>query len=95
MPLRQREEIQEVLFGQSLKKGLPPPRVTTLNSKLVTLNRIAIHGARQHDLKNISLAIPREKFVVVSGGSGKRTLTFDLITSFFLPDLLQGTISTA
>jgi excinuclease ABC subunit A len=55
--------------------------VTTPNSKLETPNCIAIHGARQHNLKNISLAIPRGKFVVVTGvsGSGKSTLAFDLI----------------
>ena len=42
---------------------------------------ISIHGAREHNLKNISLAIPRGKFVVVTGvsGSGKSTLAFDLI----------------
>jgi excinuclease ABC subunit A len=42
---------------------------------------IQIHGAREHNLKNISLAIPRGKFVVVTGvsGSGKSTLAFDLL----------------
>jgi excinuclease ABC subunit A len=42
---------------------------------------IAIHGAREHNLKNISLNIPRDKFVVVTGvsGSGKSTLAFDLL----------------
>jgi len=42
---------------------------------------IAIHGAREHNLKNISLAIPRGRFVVVTGvsGSGKSTLAFDLL----------------
>ncbi len=55
--------------------------MTTPNPKLDTQNCIAIHGARQHNLKNISLAIPRGKFVVVTGvsGSGKSTLAFDLI----------------
>ncbi|KAF0180643.1 MAG: excinuclease ABC subunit A [Limisphaerales bacterium] len=44
-------------------------------------NEISIHGARHHNLKNLSLAIPRGKFVVVTGvsGSGKSTLAFDLI----------------
>src|SRR5215470_12322663 len=42
---------------------------------------ISIHGAREHNLKNLSLAIPRGKFVVVTGvsGSGKSTLAFDLL----------------
>src|SRR3954470_11665359 len=42
---------------------------------------IAIHGAREHNLKNLSLRIPRNKLVVVNGvsGSGKRTLAFDLL----------------
>jgi excinuclease ABC subunit A len=42
---------------------------------------VLIHGAREHNLKNLSLAIPRGKFVVVTGvsGSGKSTLAFDLI----------------
>ncbi len=42
---------------------------------------IFIHGAREHNLKNLSLSIPRNKFVVVTGvsGSGKSTLAFDLL----------------
>jgi len=42
---------------------------------------IQIHGAREHNLRNLSLAIPRSKFVVVTGvsGSGKSTLAFDIL----------------
>lgn len=42
---------------------------------------IVIQGARQHNLKNISLKIPRNKLVVITGlsGSGKSSLAFDTI----------------
>src|SRR6266404_2219856 len=42
---------------------------------------ITIYGAREHNLKNLSLSIPRNRFVVVTGvsGSGKSTLAFDLL----------------
>ena len=42
---------------------------------------IGIHHAREHNLKNISLDIPRDAFTVVTGlsGSGKSTLAFDIV----------------
>jgi len=42
-------------------------------------NAIVIKGARQHNLKNIDLTIPRDKLVVITGlsGSGKSSLAFD------------------
>lgn len=44
-------------------------------------DKIVIKGARQHNLKNINLEIPREKFIVFTGlsGSGKSSLAFDTI----------------
>lgn len=42
---------------------------------------ISVHHAREHNLKNIDVTIPRDKLTVISGvsGSGKSTLAFDLI----------------
>src|SRR4051794_21056729 len=42
---------------------------------------VAVQGARVHNLKNISLEIPRDKLIVVTGlsGSGKSSLAFDTI----------------
>ena len=44
-------------------------------------DKMIIRGARQHNLKNISLEIPRDKLVVITGlsGSGKSSLAFDTI----------------
>src|SRR5919106_1519483 len=44
-------------------------------------NKIIIKGARQHNLKNINVEIPKNKLVVITGlsGSGKSTLAFDTI----------------
>ncbi|MBD1161306.1 excinuclease ABC subunit UvrA [Pelagibacterales bacterium SAG-MED15] len=45
------------------------------------LKNIVIKGAKEHNLKNISVTIPKEKFVVITGlsGSGKSSLAFDTI----------------
>lgn len=57
-----------------------------INSKhnktnLSFLDKISIQGARVHNLKNIDIDIPRDKFVVITGisGSGKSSLAFDTI----------------
>ena len=44
-------------------------------------NQIIVKGARQHNLKNINISIPRNKLVVITGlsGSGKSSLAFDTI----------------
>src|SRR5512135_2132533 len=44
-------------------------------------DNISIKGAREHNLKNIDLELPRNKFIVITGlsGSGKSTLAFDTI----------------
>ena len=44
-------------------------------------NVINIRGARQHNLKNIDLTLPRNRFIVITGlsGSGKSSLAFDTL----------------
>ncbi len=55
-----------------------PPRKTT---QAPQAKQIRIVGAREHNLKNVSLDLPRDKLIVVTGlsGSGKSSLAFDTI----------------
>ena len=45
------------------------------------IKKIVIKGAKEHNLKNISLEIPKDKFIVITGlsGSGKSSLAFDTV----------------
>ncbi|MBJ7259485.1 MAG: excinuclease ABC subunit UvrA, partial [Chthoniobacterales bacterium] len=61
---------------ETLRAAEPvPPRQTADN------HCIRVTGAREHNLKNISLDLPRDEFVVVTGlsGSGKSSLAFDVL----------------
>src|SRR5512136_1732182 len=51
------------------------------DARRVSDKTISIRGAREHNLKNVDLTIPRDKFVVFTGlsGSGKSSLAFDTI----------------
>src|ERR1700704_495043 len=55
--------------------------MTSKSTKTSTRTTIAVHGARVHNLKNISVEIPRDQLIVITGlsGSGKSSLAFDTI----------------
>ncbi len=75
--------------GVAPKKGAAPklavPHVAdadaALNLRFADQRTISIRGAREHNLKNVDLTIPRDKLVVFTGlsGSGKSSLAFDTI----------------
>jgi excinuclease ABC subunit A len=51
------------------------------NARPAARTTIAVQGARVHNLKNVSLELPRDQLIVVTGlsGSGKSSLAFDTI----------------
>ncbi len=60
-------------------------------------NKIIIKGAREHNLKNVSSELPRNKMVVFTGvsGSGKSSLAFDTIFAEGQRGYLSLTVSLA
>src|SRR5215510_14044679 len=58
-----------------------PPVRQEINGRATVRKTIAVQGARVHNLRNISLEIPRDSLIVVTGlsGSGKSSLAFDTI----------------
>src|SRR6478736_6759761 len=62
----------------------PSPMRTSLNATArqgTARTTIAVQGTRVHNLKNLSLELPRDRLIVVTGlsGSGKSSLAFDTI----------------
>jgi excinuclease ABC subunit A len=66
------EPFAEAANGAREPRALPDPQNN---------GAIQVHGAREHNLKNIHVTIPREQLVVITGlsGSGKSTLAFDIL----------------
>lgn len=60
---------------------LNPAPVQTVATDATGYENIEIYGAREHNLKNIDVTIPRNKLVVITGisGSGKSSLAFDTV----------------
>ena len=60
---------------------MPESKVAESPERYAARNSIVIHNAREHNLRNIDVTIPREAFTVITGvsGSGKSTLAFDII----------------
>lgn len=73
-------EYREAAGQKNARLGLKP-RLAVRDGAPVRRNEISIHGAREHNLKNIDVVLPRDKFTVVTGvsGSGKSTLAFDIV----------------
>jgi len=81
-------KIKTSYTGQALQKALQPTRsrykAVKKNGRAKTkgwIRQIEILGARQHNLRNINVTIPRDQLTVISGvsGSGKSTLAFDTL----------------
>ena len=64
-----------------LRSGARERRLTESAYSASDNHSIRIHNAREHNLKNIEVRIPRDKFTVITGisGSGKSTLAFDIL----------------
>ncbi len=61
--------------------GVAEPRAQYSRGHGRDRNAVVIHNAREHNLKNIDVEIPRDRFTVITGvsGSGKSTLAFDIL----------------
>src|SRR5262245_41261363 len=69
------------LPSRHLKSVFPLQDINSFAIIRMAIDRITVRGARQHNLKNINLEIPRNRLTVITGlsGSGKSSLAFDTI----------------
>jgi excinuclease ABC subunit A len=74
-------EVVSATVAAPLVTGVAEPRAQYGRGNGHDKNSVVIHNAREHNLKNIDVEIPRDKFTVITGvsGSGKSTLAFDIL----------------
>src|SRR5689334_13963758 len=67
--------------AQINRSAAPLPRTNKSGTNRLMLTHISVRGAREHNLKDISLDLPRDRLTVITGlsGSGKSSLAFDTI----------------
>ena len=72
--------LREKMVADSRRLSPITPRVAEAPA-ILKKPEIAVHGARHHNLKNLSLTLPQDKMVVITGlsGSGKSSLAFDIL----------------
>ncbi len=72
--------LRQALAGAASAADTPPALVAEPSANGLR-GRICVVGAREHNLRDLSIDLPRDKFVVVTGlsGSGKSTLAFDIL----------------
>ena len=74
-------EYEDAIGKKPVPMPMPESKVAESPERYAARNSIVIHNAREHNLRNIDVTIPREAFTVITGvsGSGKSTLAFDII----------------
>ena len=83
-PPSQRESHDGMPFASERRPDYPAPGTEKSLQQALrerATRSILVHNAREHNLKNVDIAVPRDQFTVVTGvsGSGKSTLAFDIL----------------